>query len=223
MKKESMITILLVVSSLVVAAAIFAGTFMEDRKAPEIRFDQEELLTYHTDESRENLLKGVKAVDDRDGDVTDSLRVSNLYRLEDERAVVVYAAKDQANNVKKVSRKIKYILAPKASNSIEQTAESSGETETSGTEERTAAKPVLKMLQKEVTKKQGESFSILPYIESAKDIDGTDLSKRIHVDGTFHMNVPGVYTLSVYAIGADRQQSNVENFILTVESAEENE
>ncbi len=46
------------------------------------------------------LLKDVQAVDDKDGDVTSSVRIRSISFAEDgSKAVVTYVAKDQANNI----------------------------------------------------------------------------------------------------------------------------
>ena len=49
------------------------------------------------------------AVDDCDGDVTDSLEIENVYVEEnDGKATVVYVARDKSNNIAKAKREIGY-------------------------------------------------------------------------------------------------------------------
>lgn len=90
-------------------AGVFVGLrFTEDRKGPEIKINDTE-LTYVEGSTYEELLEGVKAVDNKDGDVTDSLIVESVFPNEKgSDATVVYAAKDKKNNVTKVMRTVKY-------------------------------------------------------------------------------------------------------------------
>ncbi len=74
-----------------------------DREAPAIRFPEEK--EYTGSFSEDDLLKGVRAEDDQDGDVSDSLIVESVsYDDAKQRAMVVYAARDNSNNVSKASR-----------------------------------------------------------------------------------------------------------------------
>lgn len=79
-----------------------------DREPPTISF-QENGVIYTKEGSYEQLLDGVTAVDDCDGDVTDSLEIENVYVEEnDGKATVVYVARDKSNNIAKAKRKIGY-------------------------------------------------------------------------------------------------------------------
>lgn len=81
----------------------------EDKKAPRIEFADGE-IAYTQGDDYETLLEGVKAVDDKDGDVTDSLLVENVYLSNDGKsAMVVYVARDKDNNIEKISRNVKYL------------------------------------------------------------------------------------------------------------------
>ncbi|MCI8514255.1 MAG: hypothetical protein HFI93_06445 [Lachnospiraceae bacterium] len=80
----------------------------KDRKAPEIRFD-ENTVTYREGEDVSVLLSGVRAEDAKDGDVSATLTVSSFYPLTDgQTAKVYYAASDKAGNVARASRIIYY-------------------------------------------------------------------------------------------------------------------
>lgn len=50
-----------------------------------------------------DLLKGVSAIDDVDGDVTESIVIEKLARTSDGNILVTYAALDSSNNVTKKS------------------------------------------------------------------------------------------------------------------------
>lgn len=72
---------------IVLMAAVAIGTtgilgwlyMRQDRKGPEITIAESKKNSYTADMTTEDLLEGVKAVDDRDGDVSSSLTVENVY------------------------------------------------------------------------------------------------------------------------------------------------
>lgn len=77
-----------------------------DITPPEIQFPEEEIV-YTGDNSV--LLQGVKAIDKKGGDVSDSLIINSIATKEDQQSVLVtYAAKDRHQNVICVSRKLRY-------------------------------------------------------------------------------------------------------------------
>lgn len=227
--KERTITAVLAGASILLAAAAGAKIYTADREAPVIRFEGKNDLVYTEGDSYEELLQGVTAEDETDGDVTESVRVSSITVTEENRALVVYVAKDEANHVAKLKRMVHY--RTKAEEETTDPSEKKEESSTQNNKTTTAEKrsaqsqkqqtdqegPKLTFLQNEAKLKVGESFNLLRYIESAVDTDGSDLSRFIHVSGNYDMTVPGVYTLSVYAANADGETSNVEEFTLTVE------
>ena len=87
------------------ATGILGWLYMrQDRKGPEITIAESKKNSYTSDMTTEDLLEGVKAVDDRDGDVSSSLTVENVYPNEKgDEVTVVYVAKDNSNNVTKVT------------------------------------------------------------------------------------------------------------------------
>ena len=90
--KESIITAALSVCSFIMLVVACVGMLMADREAPVITLEGKNNLTYTEGESYDVLLENMTAEDKKDGDVTDSLRVSNLYVTEGNRAIVVYVA-----------------------------------------------------------------------------------------------------------------------------------
>lgn len=73
-----------------------------DRKSPEITVDENKSNLYHEDLTEEELLAGVKAVDEVDGDVSETLTVENVFHSEEnDKVSVVFVAKDKSNNVTK--------------------------------------------------------------------------------------------------------------------------
>lgn len=95
---------------------LFAGTaavmVTSDRKGPEIAVPSGADVTYEEGSDTALLLEGVTATDDRDGDVTDSVVIENIFPNDDRTgASVIYAAKDSHNNVTKVTRRVNYKAA----------------------------------------------------------------------------------------------------------------
>ena len=104
MKLRKKISILLLVIA-VVLAAIFGFLYMsQDQSAPSINFSSDAIV-YSEDMDEEELIEGVTASDSRDGDVSDSIRVSNIQISEDGKsATVEYVARDSSNNIARASR-----------------------------------------------------------------------------------------------------------------------
>ena len=106
MKKRTFLCLLLIV--LCIAAWVGYRTldrFRTDHKAPEIQV-QEMPLTISVQDSRDLLLQGISAVDNEDGDVTDSLIVESIRLLDAStgKISVNVAAFDQSGNVAKAVR-----------------------------------------------------------------------------------------------------------------------
>lgn len=81
---------------------------MLDKTGPVITID-EELLEISVKDEEDALMQGIRAVDERDGDVTASLLVESVYGItEDNVTTVTYAAFDRAGNVSKVERQVRY-------------------------------------------------------------------------------------------------------------------
>ena len=86
---------------LVVCLVLYLG---KDRKGPEIFFDEERQIEYTEGMDEALLLEGVTAVDEKDGDVSDSLLVEKVAGTNGKEVIVTYVARDGANNVGKASR-----------------------------------------------------------------------------------------------------------------------
>ena len=86
---------------LVVCLVLYMG---KDRKGPEIFFDEEKQIEYAEGMDEALLLEGVTAVDEKDGDVSDSLLVEKVAGTNGKEVIVTYVARDGANNVGKASR-----------------------------------------------------------------------------------------------------------------------
>ena len=95
--------VLLILSGLAAILLVLCAWryFMEDRRPPQIDvpFSQ---VSYQEGQDPRILLNGVTATDDRDGDVSKSLRADRIFFSEDgTRVCVTFAAKDSHHNVSK--------------------------------------------------------------------------------------------------------------------------
>lgn len=80
----------------------------EDNTPPVIQFRENDVI-YTAGDDYDEFLIGVIALDDRDGDVTDTLVVESVYPKENEKkATVIYVARDKSNNIGKAKREIVY-------------------------------------------------------------------------------------------------------------------
>lgn len=106
MKKS--IVALMVIACIALGGITLVLGFSEDKKAPEIQFQDNE-ITFTQGDDYAGLLQGVTATDNRDGDVTKSLVVESVYPNDDgETATVVYVARDKTNNIGKANKVINY-------------------------------------------------------------------------------------------------------------------
>ena len=92
----------LVVICLGMGAGVVYMKSSEDNEGPKITFEEGKDTNYTSDMTEEDLLKDVKAQDDRDGDVTESLTVEPyIRRMTENRFLLSLLQKDKNNNVTK--------------------------------------------------------------------------------------------------------------------------
>lgn len=98
--RKKQITILLALLTVLLLGVDAFGYIGKDRKAPVIEIPDSVIDKGYNGEDEEDLLKGVTATDNRDGDVSDTLRVSEILENGNGKSVTVtYVAKDQSRNV----------------------------------------------------------------------------------------------------------------------------
>ena len=123
---------LLLAACIALAGGVIYVRMNTDTKGPEIVFSDNTTTLYRPDMSTEELLAGVTATDDTDGDVTDSLTVESVYDLDDTHVVVTYTAKDRSNNITKQRHKME--LDPSAASKYSEDSSEFGEkTDTAAT------------------------------------------------------------------------------------------
>ena len=107
-KKQGVIIALLAVC--VFFSVIIAAMYLtSDRTAPVITVDESKVKPYSAEQGEEVLKSYAKAVDAKDGDVSSSIVIENIYIMPDmTRAKVIFAARDHNNNVSKYSYMIAY-------------------------------------------------------------------------------------------------------------------
>ena len=205
--RKSIIALMVVISvGLVIVAAVMS--LSKDRVAPEIIVSDQD-VTYEEGSGYDKLLDGVSAVDARDGDVSDTLLVEEIYPNDDGRtATVIYAARDKNNNIGKAKRSIKYKAEnakeeqeteesekpkeskkskeSKESRESEPTAQSSEPEESSdeadeSDEELPPENPRLTLSQEEITIEEGDSLETSELLGYVKEIsDDEDSSDELY-------------------------------------------
>ncbi len=109
MKKSSGITAVLGVVACILLVVVIVVFISEDRKGPIITIDEHKVAPYSKDQGLDILKGYANAVDERDGDVSDSIVVENVYVMPDfTKAKVIYVAKDKSGNVTKKDYIIEY-------------------------------------------------------------------------------------------------------------------
>lgn len=224
----------IVAGLIVLCVALGAGTaavvVTDDRKGPEIELPADGDVTYEEGSDTASLLEGVTATDEKDGDVTDSLMIENIFPNDDHTsASVVYAAKDSHNNVSKATRRVNYKVAAEdtpAENESAPAAEEPQQNDTEGTKNETDAQmeiealpaesPKLYLNTYEVTVEAGNDLDKTSYIkEMTDDADSQEsLFNQIEIDGDVNTAVPGDYTLTYHVTDSDGNRSNAA--VLTV-------
>lgn len=93
---------LMAVLTIGLAALVVGLRTTSDHEGPEIIFDKDKDSVYEDSMDNTELLEGVTAKDDKDGDVSDTLTVEAVYPKESgKEVVVIFVAKDSSNNVTK--------------------------------------------------------------------------------------------------------------------------
>ncbi|MCD7735806.1 MAG: DUF5011 domain-containing protein [Lachnospiraceae bacterium] len=218
------------VVGLLVFACILAGGLyywmglQEDTDAPVISFPEGSVL-YEENEDTSVLLEGVTAIDEVDGDVSDTLVVESIIPSSDETsATVIYYARDTKNNVGRASREVEYrpeegilwILETEEETEPETKKIEETEEEYSGL---STVYPRITLTTHTVTIQNGESYNLLSYVASVSDdVDEESyLYTQIHIEGMYEISGPGVYEL--YYTVADREGnfSDPAKLTLTIE------
>lgn len=239
-KSQGAIIALLIVCVLVVISVVMY--ISGDRTVPVITIDESKVKPYAAAQGVDVLKSYVSAKDAKDGDVSGSIIVENIYLMPDlTRAKVVYVARDKSNNVAKYSYMIAYEATEEERNrnvaSSEETTVAEEETtqsETTAAEKDTTkagqtttaaqktvasdGSPVITLSATSATIDKGDSFNVMRYVSSITDDKDTydTLSKRVVVNGKYNTSVAGEYELELYCTDSDANESAHVKFTLVV-------
>lgn len=235
MKKKSLFILLgLVCIAVVVGSGVLVMT--RDKTGPEIIVSEDRKVSYEIGGDKKVLLNGVKAMDKKDGDVSDSLMVESIKDNGSGSLEVRYSAMDHSNNVTKLTCKVEIEnqeTQKEQQLQEEQTDESSEENqenaeqqqpsdENSDTEANIAAlpegSPQLRLSTDHVDLQVGSPFQYMNYIENISDDkdDTNTLYRQIRLEGEVNTDQAGNYEISYYVVDSDQNQSNVEKLTVAV-------
>lgn len=210
----------------------------QDRRPPEISVEKMD-LSYEEGSSYSELLKGMSAKDNRDGDLTEEIFVDRIMPLGDGKATVYYGVMDRHKNVGTASRRVTYM--PKESSNIGEESASKQEdnqgdnTESEKEDDRVSqeddqtsdagelkpdgVRPAIALNAEETKINAGEAFDALSFVEAVADDkdDQNTLYRHVHVDGQYDVNTKGTYELRYYVSDSEGNTSDVKTFSLTVQ------
>ena len=242
--KQWFLTGVLGAGCIAVAAVGFLVTMEKDHTAPVITIEKTQKIHYTEGEVYDKLLKGVKADDNRDGDLSNQIFVDKIIPVSKKKAVVYYGVMDHANNVGTAKRTVSYTAANAdaeenvaadentAPNTDEVVQENTDDKKTDAEEqidtEKNAqddplqadgGKPVIALAEQTKTIARGTAFNPLGEVtEAVDDKDDRDtLFKGLHIDGEYNVNKAGTYTLQYYVQDSDGNTSDPITFTLTVQ------
>ncbi len=107
--KKTAFPMILGIASLVIIVVVALFTGGKDKVGPKIEFSNDCVNVYSDEDDVNVLLDGVSAIDEKDGDVSGTLRIQNIIVIKnDNRMVVHYSAKDNNNNIGQAERSVEY-------------------------------------------------------------------------------------------------------------------
>lgn len=231
--KQKMLTVALLLGCVILLAICYVAGSKSDREAPKIKIEDMD-IAYTEGEDESELLEGVTASDNKDGNLTDQIFVEKILPIDDNTAVVYYAVLDQSNNVGTASRKIKYKKTENSSSeNVENSPEDQSEDATSKSEEEYGVpqaegtpditpdgeQPVLALVTDSVKLKKGDSFDPVSVVWGVVDDEDSEetLYQHIHVEGEYDTENPGSYEIQYYVSDSDGNTSDPQIVTLTVE------
>lgn len=228
--KQWFLTGVLGAGCIAVAAVGFLVTMGKDHTAPVITIEKTQKIHYTEGEAYDKLLKGVKADDNRDGDLSDQIFVDKIIPVSKKKAVVYYGVMDHANNVGTAKRTVSYTAADSTEpENVASTEAATTDTEDKGKDKQAeneqgtlqpdGAKPAMSLAEESRTIARGTSFNPLSEVTDAVDDkdDRDTLFKSLHVDGEYNVNQSGTYTLQYYVQDSEGNASDPITFTLTVQ------
>ena len=226
----------------IILGGIFFRMYQDTDLVPPVITIPEGEAVYEESMDKAELLKGVTAIDDVDGDVSDSLMVESVIPMDDEQtATVIYYAKDRSNNVAKATRIVQYHseemeewieelekmtegTEPETEETGVEESESREETEGEDSaeipEEDAAKAPEIELSAEKVTVQVGSRFNPLGYVKDIRDDkdERERLFGQIHIDSnTVNTAVPGNYEVVFSVTDSDNNCSKQAVLAVVVE------
>lgn len=181
----------LAIALFIISVGLYIGIQMleeytSDDTKPEI-YTEETYLELSVDDPEEKLLEGLTAVDEKDGDLTDSIMIQGKSHFSDKGAVTVkYVVFDRDNNFAELSRKVYYTDYHSP--------------------EFTLSEPLDFARNKNV--------SILDYVQATDLLDG-DITNKVKVSGSsVDMTTSGVYPVSLEVTNSYGDRSIVDTNVV---------
>lgn len=230
--KKWLVALLAVITVAAVGACLYL--VMNRDKTPPVISIADDGFIYNQSMSRTDLLAGVTAQDDRDGDVTDQIVVEQVTVSEDgATASITYAVTDNSKNVAKKVREVPCsdeVTQQTAEESVQEEQETETTTETTDnteadvqdeeTEPQTNPEaPVITLTDEEITVEKNSSFAVLKYVKKITDDKDTQkrLYNNIEVKGHVDISTSGEYDLIYFVTDSDGNRSNEAELKVTVQ------
>lgn len=162
-----------------------------DKTIPEIHTD-EVVLNLSVSDPPEKLLEGLTAMDEKDGDITDSIMVSGTsYFLEKGEITVKYVVFDSDNNFGSLSRKVKYT---------------------------DYHSPEFSLSQPLIFTRNTNNVSILDHVQAVDQLDG-DITDKIKMSGNgIDVKSAGVYPITLEVTNSYGDRTEVETNVVVQDS-----
>ena len=190
--KQRLVMLALAAGCIVLAVAGALVYLGQDRKAPEITVEDTE-ISYTEGGDYEELLEGVTAEDNIDGDLTDQVFVDKIIQTGEDTGIVYYGVMDEHHNVGTARRTITYHLSEDGDEAVteqtEEAEEADGEEEEAAGQEQAAqtepkeeetlqpdgTRPALALTSTETTIAVGTAFDPMSVVKDAvDDVDTKD-------------------------------------------------
>lgn len=229
MMKEKVLTLVMLAGCVILSVSALIIGISEDKKAPVITIqDRDNEFTYTEGEDESDLLKGVTAKDNRDGDLTSKVFIDSISVTSDgQNAVVKYAVIDSHHNVGSKTRIVTYKTSQEneESEKTDTTENANQQQEMQEKQENTETQlkpngevPAIRLKETSLTINRGEVFDPVSVVDQVVDNkDSTSaLFRSIHAEGEYNTNVSGTYTIKYYVTDSDKNSSEAETFTLIV-------
>lgn len=225
---RKLIIVLLSGLCVVLGGLVFWLRLQQDTEPPEVLLP-EERISYEERADRSPMLEGVRATDEVDGDVSDTLFVESVIPLQDGvSAKVIYYAKDHSNNVAKVERVVNYTSEKETESETEPETEtesesefeieSESESETETETEQPGENPGISLMTDCATVSISRGYDLFSFVKDIRDDKDEEdwLWSQIHIDGKNDVVGPGVYELIYSVVDREGHLSNGAKLTLTV-------